>query len=312
MDEIPEPVRLPGEVLVQVEAAAVNRLDLTVASGRLGPPPLPYVGGVEGSGVVLESDTLAPGTQVLVRGEGVGRQRPGTWSELVSAPAAAVLPIRPHLPPGVAATFMQPACAAFIALHDIARLGHAGVEGPERVIVVGATGAVGSQVVQQARAAGASVIGVVGRPQSLARIPDGVTPVLLSAAESLPELAGRVATLLVDTLGGAGLISRAAWVRPGGRVVVVGYLTGESTRMTIPEWMMTDVSLLPMNMIGRDRRARDVAGQLVPRIAGGELVVEVQRYPFERLTHALEDLEHGQVRGRAFCDLPSSGEQLMP
>ena len=58
LDVVPDPAPASGETLVRVEAVAVAHLDLTVASGRFRiRPDLPYIGGVEGCGSVVESDT---------------------------------------------------------------------------------------------------------------------------------------------------------------------------------------------------------------------------------------------------------------
>ena len=69
MEEIGVPTAALGESLVRVEAAAVAHLDVTVAGGDFGiKPTLPYTGGVEGCGVVVESATMKPGTRVVLRG----------------------------------------------------------------------------------------------------------------------------------------------------------------------------------------------------------------------------------------------------
>src|SRR5690625_5276865 len=129
--------RGPGEVLVKMQAAALSHLDRSVSSGTFRMrPELPYIGGVEGSGVVLEADDIPTGSRVLVRGAGVGLLRDGTWCEEVSVPRKSVTVLPQELPPEVGATFYQPASTAYIALNDVARLST-----EERVVVVGAAGA---------------------------------------------------------------------------------------------------------------------------------------------------------------------------
>jgi NADPH2:quinone reductase len=299
IDEVPEPARGDGEVLVQVQAAAVAHLDVTVATGEFAlKPPLPYIGGVEGAGVVLEADAdsgIAPGTQVILRGGGLGTLRDGTWTERVSVPRKAVRVLASPLPPEVAATFFVPATTAYVAVHDVAR-----VQPGEHVIVVGAAGAVGSMAAQQALAAGAAVTGVVGRTDQLADVPKGVDAVDLSSASAIAPLAeARSASLLIDTLGGAGLISRTRWVRPGGRAVVIGYVTGPRTEIDLPSWLLDDVALLPVNMIRQERRAREVAGELAERLLAGELQVAVERFGIADTARAVDALKSGRVRGRA-------------
>jgi NADPH2:quinone reductase len=296
LDEVPSQARADGEVLVTVEAAAVAHLDLTIAGGDFGmKPQLPYIGGVEGAGIVAEGGGLAPGTQVMLRGGGLGMLRDGTWTEQVSVPAKAVTPLAEQLPAEVAATFFVPATTAYVALHDVANL-----QPGEEVVVVGAAGAVGAMVAQQALAAGATVIGVVGRSDQRDKVPDGVEAVDGSSEESVAQLAkARSATLLVDTLGGEGLVGRSRWVRQGGRAVVIGYVTGTSVSIDLPSWLLDDVALLPVNMIRQERRAREVSGELVRRLAAGELEVAVQTYDLADAPAAIEDLRAGRVSGRA-------------
>jgi NADPH:quinone reductase-like Zn-dependent oxidoreductase len=296
LDEVPPPTRADGEVLVAVEAAAVAHLDLTIAGGDFGmKPQLPYIGGVEGAGIVVEGGDLEPGTQVMLRGGGLGMLCDGTWTEQVSVPTKAVTPLAERLPADVAATFFVPATTAYVALHDVAA-----IEPGEEVVVVGAAGAVGAMVAQQALAAGAAVIGVVGRSDQLDQVPSGVEPVDGSSDVAVTQLAkARSATLLVDTLGGAGLVGRSRWVRKGGRAVVIGYVAGTSVTIDLRSWLLDDVALLPVNMIRKERRAREVSGELVRRLAAGELEVAVQPYGLADVAAATEDLRAGRVVGRA-------------
>lgn len=299
VDDVPDPARAGGQVLVEVRAGGVGHLDVTIAGGEFKMrPELPYIGGVEGAGVVLDADPDAPvrpGSEVMLRGGGLGLLRDGCWTERVSVPAKAVTPLPAPLPPEVAATFFVPATTAYVALHDVARL-----DAGEEVIVAGAAGAVGSMVAQLALAAGATVIGVVSWPEQLARVPKGVEPVDGSAPDAVAELARRrSASLLVDTLGGADLVGRSRWVRQGGRAVVIGYVAGPQVSIDLPSWLLDDVALLPVNMIRRERRAREVSGELVQRLSAGELHLDVQSFDLADAAQALADLRAGRVRGRA-------------
>jgi NADPH:quinone reductase len=299
VEEVAEPTRADGELLVQVQAGAVAHLDVTIASGSFGmKPSLPYIGGVEGAGVVLEADAssgIAPGTQVMLRGGGLGMLRDGAWAERVSVPPKAVRVLAPPLVPDVAATFFVPATPAYVAVHDVAR-----VRPGEKVIVVGAAGAVGSIAAQEALAAGALVTGVVGRTEQLANVPKGVDAVDMTSLDDIAALARtRSASLLIDTLGGDGLISRTRWVRPGGRAVVIGYVAGQRAEVDLPSWLLDDVALLPVNMIRQERRAQEIAGDLIERLSAGELQVAVERFAIADTARALEALQSGRIRGRA-------------
>lgn len=306
VEEIPEPCRAPGEVLVEVRAAAVAHLDLTIAGGDFAmKPDLPYVGGVEGAGVVLESDPdsgIAAGSQVMLRGGGLGMLRGGTWAERVSVAAKAVTLLADPLPFEVAATFFVPATTAYVALHDVGRL----VAG-ETVIVVGAAGAVGAMVAQQAHLAGATVVGVVGRREQLDHVPPGIEAVDGSEPDEIERLTrDRPAALLVDTLGGPELVARTRWVQQGGRAVAIGYVAGTGATIDLPSWLLDDVALLPVNMIRRERRARELGPKLVRRLAAGELSLATQDYPLADAAEAVKDLRSARVNGRAVLRPPTT------
>lgn len=187
VDEIADPDQHDGHVTVRMRAAALSHLDLTVAGGTWQPrPELPYVGGVEGCGVVESGDDprLPAGTAVLVRGGGLGLVRDGTWTQVVRVTPKALTPVPAELPAAVAATFFQPASTAYVAVHDIGRVGRDDV-----VIVVGGAGAVGAQAVQQALRAGATVTGVVRHPADLDRVPAGAGRVALADTDAVAALA---------------------------------------------------------------------------------------------------------------------------
>jgi NADPH2:quinone reductase len=295
LDVVPDPAPAHGETLVRVEAAAVAHLDLTVASGRFGiKPDLPYIGGVEGCGSVVESDTLGPGTRVVLRGGGLGLVRGGTWAELVTVGTRHLTQLPDGLPAALGATYVVPVTTAHTALHDVGRLGSWSADRPDEVVLIaGAAGAVGSMAAQLARRAGATVLGLAPDDRPL---PAGVERV----RPDDPALArDRPATLLVDTLGGAGLAGRCRWVRPGGRAVLVGYVAGTSTELDLPNWLLDDVALLPINMMRRDKAARAHLPMLERLLMTGELTLDVEAFAMQDASRALHLLATGGLRGRA-------------
>lgn len=306
VDVIPRPVRRENETLVRIEAAAVSHLDRTVASGDFGlKPPLPYVGGVEGCGIVEESETIPVGSRVMVRGGGLGLVRDGTWAEFVSVGDRHITLVPDGMQAAVGATFFLPLSTAHVALHHVGRLGTWSIDGvassaDEVVVVGGAAGAVGSMVVQLARRDGATVLGVVADEHQAERLPAGVEPLVAADLDRAASLAkDRPATLLVDTLGGAGLGERSAWVRPGGRAVAIGYVAGTGLTLDLPNWLLQDVALLPVNMIRRDQEARAIASELAPALVSGELRMNVEQFTFDDAARALEMLGAGRLNGRA-------------
>ena len=306
VDRVERPRPAAGESLVRVEAAGVSHLDATVAGGDFDlKPSLPYIGGVGGCGVVVESETIPAGERVLLRGGGLGLLRDGTWADYVTAADRHLTVLPTGLASEIGATFFTPLTTAASALRTVGRLGAWGLEGvgsasDELVVVGGAAGGVGSMVVQLALREGATVLGVVADDEQAASLPPGVEGVLSSDAARAAELArDRTASLLVDTLGGDGLGDRCGWVRPGGRAVAIGYVAGTQLALDLPNWLLRDVALLPVNMIRRDREARRLAAELAPLLVDGELTVDVERFEFEEAGRALELLASGKLRGRA-------------
>lgn len=306
VDDVPAPQPAEGESLVRVEAAAVAHLDLTVASGNFDlKPSLPYVGGVEGCGTVVSSDAYEAGTRVMLRGAGLGLLRGGTWAELVATPSRSLAPVPDGLPPEVGATYFVPTTTAHVALHDVGRLGGWGLDdvddpADEIVLVAGAVGAVGSMAVQLAQRAGCTVIGLVADEAQAERLPSGVEAVSIGDVARLEELRKeRPGSLLVDTLGGRDLAGRGRYVRPGGRVAVVGYVAGGDLSLDLPNWLLDDVALLPVNMMRREAVARRVAPEMARLLAAGELTLEVETFGMADAARALHLLATGGLRGRA-------------
>ncbi len=264
LEEIPDPQPADGEALVRLEATVVGHHDLGVAAGILPlAQPLPYVPGLEGAG------RLADGTLVRVFGGGLGMTRAGTWAEQVAAPAAAIVPVPQALAPELAAACGSAANTAWAALHDLG-----GVQEGESVGVTGATGAVGSLVVQLAG--------------------DRRVVAWSRGRDEEPE---EPVDLLVDTVGGPGLPRRLRSVRPGGRAVLVGYTAGERLELDLPELMLRDVALLPLNM-QRRRVPAEVTARLLEDFAAGRLTLATDVVTLDGLEAGVERLRAGRAAGR--------------
>lgn len=173
-ENFPKPEPGPGEVVVEVHAVSVNRtLDLVVREGRYGAPvKLPHILGVDPSGVIS-----AIGEGVTERRVGdrvvtipwrskpvgpldaVGMQHLGGYAEFVKLPAEATVPIPDGLDFATATVVARHAPQAFNLLRD-----RAGLKAGETVLVMGASGGLGSAGVQVAKLMGATVIAGAGAP----------------------------------------------------------------------------------------------------------------------------------------------------
>lgn len=274
LEEVADPVARPGRTIVRMEAATVGHIDRTVWRGSfLRHPPLPYTPGVEAAGVVISSERYQAGQRVWLRGSGLGTLFDGTWCEQIEAPDEALGLLPDAVPMPLGAAFFSPTTSAWVALHEVAKL-----QAGERVLVTGASGAVGSLVMQLARDAGCVAVAVA---------PD---------AES-PPVAG--ADLLIDAVGGNVLARTLPAVRPGGRAVLIGYTAGPALSLDIAHFLQRDVALLPLNMFRREAEGRAAAPELLARLADGRLHLEVRPFALADAAAALDWIAQRGHRGRA-------------
>lgn len=293
LDEVEAPRPAPGRTIVEMHAATVGHIDRTVWEGRfLQHPPMPYIPGVEAAGVVRSSDRFAVGERVWLRGCGLGIRSDGTWRELIDAPDEAIGRLPDAVSMALGSAFFSPCTSAWVALHEVAR-----VQAGERVLVTGATGAVGSVTVQLALAMGLRVHAVVRDAAQAARLPAEAGAVL---ADSLATSGMQPAVdVLIDTVGGALLPATIRSVAPGGRAVLVGYTAGQAISLDLPELLQRDVALLPLNMLRREAAGRAAVPELLERLGDGRLRLEVTSFPLHEAAVALAWITQRGHRGRA-------------
>jgi NADPH:quinone reductase-like Zn-dependent oxidoreductase len=280
-----------------MRAAQVGHLDLNVVDGRFGIlPDLPAVPGTTGCGVVLASDIHPEGALVRLGGKAIGLRRDGCWAEHALVPDAAVEAVAEGTDPALACSWFSPAGTAWAAVHAVAH-----VQPGERVLVTGAAGAVGAMTVQVAARAGAEVIGVVGRPAKLAHVPAPAKPVL--ASELSADSAGGPVDVVVDTVGGPVLRDALPLVRPRGRVALVGYTAGRELTVDLADFLLADVSLLPVNLMTRGKEVAADAEELLADLRTGALTLEIERHGIDEFAEAAERLRTGEALGKVVLDL---------
>ncbi len=223
--EVPDPVRREGEVLIRVQAAAVNRADLMQKDGcYASPPDWPPWCGLEVSGEVLEAPPEAdvqPGDRVCALLGG------GGYSELVTAPAGMVIPIPERLSMIEAASLPEVWSTVYLNL----RLEAGGLKpGDVFYMQAGASG-VGLAAIQYAKLMGAKVITTIGSPEKAAFVRQlGADYVLDYRTEDVrPVIAAHPPTVALDCIGGRGMGECFRHMVFGGRWIMIATMGGAET-----------------------------------------------------------------------------------
>jgi acryloyl-coenzyme A reductase len=248
--ELPSPEPLEGHVVVRVGAAGVCHHDALIMAGILRRGiRFPLVLGHEAYGTV---EALGPGVAESWLGARVtflpallGHVVDGCFAELVGVPVTSLVRVPPEVPDETAAVL---ACPAGVAVKAVEQVG--GVRKGETVAVTGVSGGLGSTAAQIAHAAGAHVIGVTyseakvsqleGQPWLDAVVVQGDVPL----ADMLRALSGDEGVdLFVDTVG-RDIGPAVSSLVPGGRVVLLGQVAGESSEISPAEMVFREAQVL--------------------------------------------------------------------
>ena len=288
--EVPVPSPGPGQILVRIAAATINPTDVRAVAGDFGELvqlEFPYVLGNDFAGTVTEvgAGVTEYGVGDEVFGQAMPRQlgfvasptRPSLSTGALAEFAVfeADTPLLAHRPPEVSAE--QAAALAIVGVAARAVVKTADIQPGETVLVIGATGGVGTAVLPLLVAAQARVIATAGNPadgEALRRI--GADEIVGFAESEYPEDVDVVLNLVLfsDRLPAA-----AEPLRPGGRLVTIIY-----PPPTVEELGRDDVDLhFVMDMEGKHGGMRDVA----EAAASGLLVATIgDRYPLEDAVEA--------------------------
>lgn len=221
--ELPDPQPSVDQILVRLHAAGVNPVETYIRSGQYAKlPPLPYIPGSEGAGVVeavgRNVRTVRPGDRVFLAGSVTG-----TYAEQTLCTADQVFSLPEE------ADFFQGAAlgvAAATAWRGVFQRG--AVQRGETVLVHGASGGVGHAAVQLARSAGVRVFGTAGSADGLAVVDaagadqsfNHTDPVYRQAI--LDATDGRGVDCILEMLANVNLGEDLKLLAPRGRVVVIG------------------------------------------------------------------------------------------
>jgi NADPH2:quinone reductase len=293
LDDVPEPVPGPDEVLFELAFIDVNPLDVWLTEGTVagGGQRLPFVPGSSGAGTV-------EGRRVAVRGAGLGVTRDGVYAERAAVPAEAVVNLPDDVPLEQAAGLGVAGTTAWRLVHDIAE-----TSAEDHVLVLGASGGVGTLAVQLAAAVGATVWGQTTAPEKVGFIREqGAAEVVVAGAGALADAArGFAPTVVLDPLGDGFTLAAVAAMAPHGRLVLFGASAGPIVDgFDLRVMYRKAVSLLSYSgTIEPQSRVVEGLEQALGALVRGEMHVPIDDIlPLEGAPEAHERIRHHGVRGK--------------
>jgi NADPH:quinone reductase-like Zn-dependent oxidoreductase len=320
-EDAPDPILLPGHVLVRVRACALNHLDLWQRRGldRV-KIPMPHISGADVAGEIVEAGAgvtdLESGARVMLQpgvscglcarclaGEDnfcahydvLGYQSPGGYAELVAVPAANVIRVPDAIDFVSAAAFPLSFLTAWHML-----VTRAAVSERDAVLVLAAGSGVGHAAVQIAKLFGARVIATAGNVDKLDRA------IALGADAGIDHNKDDVVAAVKKFTGGRGAdvvvehVGKATWDRSvrclarGGRLVTCGATTGHDATLDLRHLFARQLTLIGTYMGGKPELLR--AAALFFR---GRLRAVVDRtFPLSEAAQAQRRLEAGEQFGK--------------
>jgi tumor protein p53-inducible protein 3 len=305
--EWPAPQPAPGELLVKVKAAGVNRADVLQRQGRYPPPPgaSPLLG-LEVAGVV-EDVGAAPGRNGASVGDRVfGLLSGGGYAEYAVLPAAMAIPIPENLSFEEAATIPEAFLTAYQCLFWLG-----GLQAGRQVLIHAGASGVGTAAIQLVREAGARSIvtaGSEGKLEACRALGAGLAINYKTgpfAPQVLAATGDQGVNLVLDFVGAPYWEQNLECLAPDGRLILIGTLGGTRVpdldlRVLMRKRLqVTGTTLRGRGLDYKVRLTRDFASFALPRFADGRLRTVIDRvFPWVRVAEAHRYMEENRNIGK--------------
>lgn len=311
--ERPKPEFGPEQVLVRVQASALNRADLNQREGSYpAPPGAPAdIPGLEYTGVI---EATGPGVTSVAVGQRVfGLAGGGAMAEYLVAHERLVVTVPDALSPAEAAAIPEAFITAHDALFTIGRLAPG-----ERVLIHAVGSGVGTAAIQLARAAGCEVFGTARTSDKLpAAVGLGLDVGIDTRAEDFAQVIaertrGAGVDVCLDVVGGSYWDGNVAALAQRGRWVLVGLMGGAKTTANLglilrKRIQLTGTVLRSRPLEEKAAATRLFANQVVPQLARGLLRPIIDRtFPLAALAEAHQYLESNASFGKIIIAVDES------
>lgn len=318
---LPKPKLGKGEALIKVKAAALNHLDLHLASSKLD-IPLPHISGSDVAGEIAEingSSKLKVGRAVVVSPaipcgkcarckKGLsceivtifGYKTPGGFAEYVTAPISQVYPMPKNLSFTEAAAFPLTFLTAWHML-----VGRAGLQKGETVFVWGASGGLGSAAIQIAKYLGAKVIAAAKDEDDAKKIRAmGADEVVIytegNTVEKVKKLNNdTLVDVVFESVGAKTWARTLAMLRPHGRVVIAGTTSGEMASQDL-----SDVYYYQQTILGSRMGTPEEFEQVLELVGKGKLKPTIGKvFALKEFDEALKYLRESKQIGKVVVEV---------
>ncbi|WP_286689245.1 NAD(P)H-quinone oxidoreductase [Aeromicrobium sp. REDSEA-S38_B2] len=303
--ETPEPG--PGEVLVRVTAAGINRADLMQRQGFYDPPEgATHVLGLECSGDVV---ALGEGVSEYTVGEHVvALLSGGGYAEYVAVPVGQVAMAPRDIDLVDAAGLMEVAATVWSNVFMMAKLQHG-----ETLLVHGGASGIGTMAIQLAKAFGARVVVTVGSEEKAAFCRDLGADLVVNYRETdfvdaLDE-AGLKADVILDIIGAKYLDQNVRALNTAGRLVVIGLQGGVKGELNLNRLLMKRAAVMATSLRARPTQEKAaivsaMVAQVWPLVAEGTVRPIIHaRLPLEQVRDAHQLLEDSSHTGKVLLTL---------
>ncbi len=302
--DVADPVPQPGEVLIDIAAAGVNRADLLQRQGMYPPPPgAPSYPGLECAGRIA---ALGEGVAGWNAGDQVcALLAGGGYAEKVAVPAGQVLP----LPAGVSVTDAAGLPEVACTVHsNVVTL--AGLRPGQTFLVHGGASGIGTFAIQLGRALGARVACTAGTPAKLARCRELGADLAINYADddfvsAISDFTGgRGADVILDIMGASYLSRNVTALAPGGALVVIGLQGGTRAELDLNALLRKRASVHATSLRARPLSEKAaivtaVRDQVWPLISSGHIHPVIDRtLPLAQAAQAHRLIEAGDHVGK--------------
>ncbi|MCG1055307.1 NAD(P)H-quinone oxidoreductase [Mycetohabitans sp. B5] len=311
--ERPIPELKPGEVLIKVAAAGVNRPDVFQRTGNYPVPPgASDIPGLEIAGEIVDGDLGGANNPFgLTRGQRVcALVQGGGYAEYASAPLAQCLPVPAGLSDVQAASLPETFFTVWSNVFDRARLG-AGEGGPDEALLVqGGSSGIGVTAIQLAHALGHRVFATAGNAQKCAACEAlGAERAINYKAEDFVAVVkslthDRGVDVILDMVGGSYVGRELSALAEGGRIVLIALLGGANAQINLGEVLrrrltLTGSTLRPRPVAFKAAIAAQLHERVWPLIEQGAIKPVIhQVFPAEQAAAAHAMMERGEHIGK--------------